>query len=264
VEIAKVSFVVHPTKPEAARMRVEIEEVLAQRGITVDDESPDLVLALGGDGTMLHAAHAAHAAKAPLLGVNFGSLGYLPEVDAGKELDALQRVLEGDYRLEQRMMLDCRVASDGQEVSLVGLNEVLVERTARHRLVRLEVDVSGEHLATFNADGVIVATPTGSTAYALSAGGPIISPRAEALVIVPVSPHMMFSRSVVLAPDDEVTIRVDESAPVASLSLDGTLGRNLQPGDVVIARRHERPLQLVRLSGPDFLERLRRKLELPS
>jgi NAD+ kinase len=255
---------VHPTKPEAARMRDEIEEVLAQRGITVDDASPDLVLALGGDGTMLRAAHAAHAAKAPLLGVNFGSLGYLPEVDAGEELGALKRVLEGDYRLEQRMMLDCRVTSDGQEVSLVGLNEVLVERSARHRLVRLEVDVSGEHLATFNADGVIIATPTGSTAYALSAGGPIISPRAEALVIVPVSPHMMFSRPVVLAPDDEVTIRVDEMAPVASLSLDGTHGRNLQPGDVVIARRHERPLHLVRLSGPGFLERLRRKLEFPS
>ena len=156
------------------------------------------------------AAHAAHAAKAPLLGVNFGSLGYLPEVDAGEEMGALKRVLEGDYRLEERMMLDCRVTSDGEEAHMVGLNEVLVERSARHRVVRLEVDVSGEHLATFNADGVIVATPTGSTAYALSAGGPIISPRAEALVIVPVSPHMMFSRPVVLAPDDEVTIRVDE------------------------------------------------------
>lgn len=245
-------------------MRDEIREVLASRGVTVDDESPDLVLALGGDGTMLHAAHAAHAANAPLLGVNFGSLGYLTEVEAGEELGALKRVLDGDYRLEQRMMLECLVTSDGQEAHLVGLNEVLVERSSRHRVVRLRVDVSGERLATFNADGVIVATPTGSTAYALSAGGPIISPRAEALVIVPVSPHMMFSRPVVLAPDDEVTIRVDEKAAVASLSLDGTLGRNLQPGDVVTARRHERPLKLVRLSGPDFLERLRRKLELPT
>jgi NAD+ kinase len=111
---------------------------------------------------------------------------------------------------------------------------------------------------------VIVATPTGSTAYALSAGGPIISPRAAALVIVPVSPHMVFSRPVVLAPDDEVTIRVDETAPVAVLSLDGRLGRKLQPGDVVTARSHERPLELVKLSGPDFLERLRQKLDLRS
>lgn len=264
MEISKVAFVVHPTKPEATRMRDELEQMLAERGIVVDDESPDLVLALGGDGTMLYAAHAAHAADAPLLGVNFGMLGYLTEVDAGEELTAIKRVLEGDYRLERRMMLDCSVTSDGQEARLVGLNEVLVERSARYRLVRLEVSVSGERLATFNADGVIVATPTGSTAYALSAGGPIISPRAEALVIVPVSPHMMFSRPVVLAPDDEVTIRVDETASVASLSLDGTLGRNLKPGELVTARRHERPLKLVRLSGPDFLERLRRKLDLRS
>jgi NAD+ kinase len=264
VEISKVAFAVHPTKPEAARMRDEIEAMLVERSIGVDEESPDLVLALGGDGTMLHAAHAAHASNAPLLGVNFGSLGYLTEVDAGEELSALKRVLDGDYRLEERMMLDCRVTSDGQEAQLVGLNEVLVERSARYRLVRLEVSVSGERLAAFNADGVIVATPTGSTAYALSAGGPIISPRAAALVIVPVSPHMMFSRPVVLAPDDEVTIQVDEAAQVAVLSLDGRLGRNLQPGDVVTARRHQRPLELVKLGGPDFLERLRRKLDLPS
>ncbi|MGH2699265.1 MAG: NAD(+)/NADH kinase [Actinomycetota bacterium] len=264
MEIKKVAFAVHPTKPEATLMRHEIEELLAPRNIEVDEENPDLVLALGGDGTMLQAAHTAHASNAPLLGVNFGALGYLTEVEAGEELDALKRVLDGDYRIEERMMLDCRVTSDGEVAHLVGLNEVLVERSARYRLVRLDVSVSGERLATFNADGVIVATPTGSTAYALSAGGPIISPRAKALVIVPVSPHMVFSRPVVLAPDDEVTIRVDEAVPVASLSLDGRLGRKLQPGDVVTARRHDRPLRLIRLSGPDFLERLRRKLDLRS
>jgi NAD+ kinase len=262
VEIRRVAFAVHPTKPEAAAMRAEIEGVLSERGIEVGEDDPDLVLALGGDGTMLQAAHTAHAANAPLLGVNFGALGYLTEVEAGEELDALKRVLDGDYRIEERMMLDCRVTSDGEAAHLVSLNEVLVERSARYRLVRLEVSVSGERLANFNADGVIVATPTGSTAYALSAGGPIISPRAEALVIVPVSPHMVFSRPVVLAPDDEVTIRVDEAVSVASLSLDGTLGRKLQPGDVVTARRHDRSLRLIRLSGPDFLERLRRKLGL--
>jgi NAD+ kinase len=131
VDIARVAFVVHPTKPEAARMRDEIQDVLGQRGITIDEKSPDLVLALGGDGTMLHAAHAAHAAMAPLLGVNFGSLGYLTEVEAGEELGALKRVLDGDYRLEQRMMLDCRVTSDGQEAHLVGLNEVRCLSSAR-------------------------------------------------------------------------------------------------------------------------------------
>jgi NAD+ kinase len=261
VEIKRVAFAVHPNKSEAARMRDEIEHLLTERSIEVVDDNPDLIVSLGGDGTMLRAAHVAHAADAPLLGVNFGSLGYLTEVEAGEEIDALKRVLDGDYRVEHRMMLDCEVASEGRLERHVGLNEVLVERSARYRLVRLRVRVGGEQLATFNADGVIVATPTGSTAYALSAGGPIISPRAEALLIVPVSPHVMFSRPVVLAADDVVTIELDESAPVASLSLDGRLGCKLAAGAKVTAHRHERPLRLIRLAGPEVLERQRSKLD---
>lgn len=262
--IERVCFVVHPENPDAARVHGEIQSFLTERGVSPSEVDPDLVVSMGGDGTMLRASHVAHAANALLLGVNFGDLGYLTEVEAGEEVDALKRVLDGDYRIEERMMLDCEVKSDGRTERHVGLNEVLVERSARHRVVRLQVRVDGERLATFNADGVIVATPTGSTAYALSAGGPIISPRAEALLIVPVSPHQMFSRPVVLAPDDIVEIVVDDSAPVASLSLDGTLGCGLAPGAVVVARRHSRPLRLVRLGGPEFLERLRAKLELPS
>ena len=254
----------HPKSVDAARVREEIREFLATHSVEVSNDDPDLVVSMGGDGTMLRASHVAHAANALLLGVNFGDLGYLTEVEAGDEVDALKRVLDGDFRIEERMMLDCEVTSDGRTERHVGLNEVLVERSSRHRVVRLQVRVSGERLATFNADGVIVATPTGSTAYALSAGGPIISPRADALLIVPVSPHQMFSRPVVLAADDVVEIQVDDSAPVASLSLDGTLGCNLEPGAIVTARRHERPVRLVRLGGPGFLERLRAKLELPS
>jgi NAD+ kinase len=264
VEIKRVSFVVHPKSPDVARVRDEIRRFLGSNGVDVTDDDPDLVVSMGGDGTMLRASHQAHSSNALLLGVNFGDLGYLTEVDSGEEVDALKRVIDDDYRIEERMMLDCEVRSDGRIEHHVGLNEVLVERSARHRVVRLQVRIDGERLATFNADGVIVATPTGSTAYALSAGGPIISPRAEALLIVPVSPHQMFSRPVVLAPDDVVEIQVDDSAPVASLSLDGTLGCKLEPGAVVTARRHPRPLRLVRLGGPDFLERLRVKLDLPS
>jgi len=262
LDIQRVSFVMHPKSVDAARVRDDIRGFLATHSVEVSDDEPDLVVSMGGDGTMLRASHVAHAANALLLGVNFGDLGYLTEVEAGEEVAALKRVLGGDYRIEERMMLDCEVRSDGRLERHVGLNEVLVERSARHRVVRLQVRVSGERLATFNADGVIVATPTGSTAYALSAGGPIISPRADALLIVPVSPHQMFSRPVVLAPDDVVEIQVDDSVPVASLSLDGTLGCKLEPGAIVTARRHLRPLRLVRLGGPGFLERLRAKLEL--
>jgi NAD+ kinase len=230
------------------------------------------VVSLGGDGTVLRAARLAHAADAPLLAVNLGTLGYLTEVDASEAGASLERILAGDFVIEDRMMLDSEATTEAGTESFIGLNEALVERSSRYRLVRLEVRVGGERLATFNADGVIVATPTGSTAYALSAGGPIVSPHAECLLVVPVSPHMIFSRAVVLSPQDEVEIRVGGDPPdggsgrpqEASLVLDGGLGRTLTTGDSVLVKRHERPLRLVRMTGPGFLERLRSKLDLPN
>ena len=163
-------------------------------------------------------------------------------------------------------MLLC-VANDraGNECArCIGLNEVLIERPARHRLVRLSVDIGHERLTTYNGDGVLVATPTGSTAYALSAGGPIVSPRAQSLVLVPVSPHRLFARPVVLASDEVVTIILDKISGEANLSLDGEGRCELEPGATVEVRAAARPLRLVRLSGPGFLARLRAKLDLPS
>ncbi len=263
--VRRVAIVLNEGKPEAKTRARELSDVLVDNGIAVDLGDPDLVISLGGDGTMLRAAQHAHAADVPLLGVNLGTLGYLTEVDATHEVEALRRVLAGDYETQDRMMLGCAIdgaAADGPG-PFVGLNEVLVERASRRRLVRLEVRVGGESLGDFNADGIIVATPTGSTAYALSAGGPIVSPRAECLVVVPVSPHMVFARPVVLAPDEVVEITVRDSGPAASLSLDGHLGCELASGATVLVRRHERPLKLVRLGGPRFLERLRTKMNLP-
>jgi NAD+ kinase len=257
--IDRVALVVHSGNPKSVELASELARWLAQHGIEVVEERPHLVLALGGDGTMLRAARLAHKEDALVLGVNFGSLGYLPEVEAGDEIKALERVLDGAHGIEERMMLLC---DRGQE-QYVGLNEVLVERASRHRLVRLAVKIGGEHLSAFNADGIIVATPTGSTAYALSAGGPIIDPRAPCLVVVPVSPHMIFSRPLVLHPDQTVEITVDQEGEGAALSLDGAMGCDLDPGARVVVRTHPRPLKLVKLSGPAFIERLRAKLNLP-
>jgi NAD+ kinase len=259
--IRRIALVVHSGKPAALALEKELRELMAERGIEATETAPDLVVSLGGDGTMLKAGQVAHAADAPLLGVNLGTLGYLTEVDAGEEKTALAALLAGDYEIEERMMLECEV--DEGTRSFVGLNEVLVERSSRHRLVRLAVRVGGEWLAAFNADGVIVATPTGSTAYALSAGGPIVSPRAQCLVLVPVSAHMIFSRPFVLAPDETVEITVDGPDQDASLALDGAIGCDLGSGAVVTVRRHPRALKLVRLGGPGFLERLQTKLGLP-
>ncbi|MGH2754055.1 MAG: NAD(+)/NADH kinase, partial [Actinomycetota bacterium] len=179
-------------------------------------------------------------------------------------IDALNRVAAGDFHIEERMMLRCATDDPAMPEPAVCLNEVLLERAARHRLVRVGVRVNHESLAALNADGVIVATPTGSTAYALSAGGPIVSPSASVLVLVPVSPHMIFSRPFVLAPDDVVELTVDGESVEASLSLDGFVGCSITSGSKIEVRRHERPLRLVRLAGPGFIERLRTKLGLPS
>ena len=261
MKVRRVQIVAHPGKPDAMKLGESLGGWLTERDIVVSDEAPDLVVSVGGDGTMLRGAQYAHSADVPLLGVNQGTLGYLTEVDAGEEQRAIEAILKGDHQIEERMMLSCEVEGVGEPRSFVGLNEVLVERDSRHRLVRLLVSVGGERLGEFNADGVIVATPTGSTAYALSAGGPIVSPRASCLVVVPVSAHMIFARPVVVAPDE--TVEITEISGPAALSLDGALGCDLKEGCTVAVRRHERPLQLLRLWGPNFVERLRKKLGLP-
>lgn len=261
--VSRVAFVVHKGRPAAVALWHELQEWLERRGVAIGEDGAGLVVSLGGDGTMLRAAQVAHATDAPLLGVNLGSLGYLPEVAAGDALGALERALDGDFRTEERMMLSCTARSGHARRAFAGLNEVLVERQTRYRTVRLAVRIEGEMLAEFAGDGVLVSTPTGSTAYALSAGGPIVAPDAHCLVLVPVCAHMIFSRPVVLSSDGTVEIEVTETHSVASLSLDGVIGWDLPPGATVTVGRHPRPLRLIRLAGPGFLERLRSKLDLP-
>lgn len=259
MNVSRVEMVGHPRKPGALELQQELETWLKEKGIEVTSDDPDLVISIGGDGTMLRAAQRAHEANAPLLGINRGALGYLTEVEPGEETDALTRIFNEDFVLEERLVLACTVEND----EYVAVNEVLVERTARQRLVQLSVEVGGERLARFGADGVIVATPTGSTAYAMSSGGPIVDPKAHCLVVVPVSAHMVFDRPVVLAASEEVTIHVLETERGGSLSVDGAMGRDLPPNAEIRVRRHPQPIHFVRLSGPGFLERLRAKLRLP-
>ena len=261
--IERVAFVANSKKAEAETLRSEMETYLGSRDVAVSEDDPDLLIALGGDGTMLRAARAAHAQDVPLLGVNLGTVGYLTEIDPPAARSAVDQILDGAHHIEERMMLESDSDDGAMKGPKTGLNEVLVERSNRHRMVRLEVKVGAERLGSYNADGVIVATPTGSTAYAMSAGGPVISPRAECLVVVPVSPHMVFSRPVVLAPDEIVEITVAGDSMSASVSLDGDEGCTLGSGATVRVVRHPRPLKLVRLSGPGFIERLRSKLSFP-
>lgn len=262
--LGRVTLIVHDGKPGALELRDRVAEHLQRSGAAIVEEgATDLVVSLGGDGTMLRAARVAHSSDAPLLGINMGTLGYLTEIDAHDAIPAIDKVLAGDHSLEERMMLACEVDVDGNVYQHVGLNEVLVERAARHRLVKLSVTIGDERLGDLNADGLIVATPTGSTAYALSAGWPIVSPRADCLIVVPVSAHMIFARPFVLAPDETVKIELKGTGSQAEVTLDGATSTRIHSGCVATVRRHERSLRLVRLGGPNFLERLRTKLGLP-
>jgi NAD+ kinase len=261
VKIKNVGFVSHPSKPGIAELQEQLTQILKEEGVVVDGGDPDLVISLGGDGTMLRAAQVAHEYDVPIFGINRGALGYLTEVEAGEEEAALRRIFSSDIQLEERMMLSC--TTDFEDRSFIGLNEVLVERDLRHRMIRLDARIDGERLAEFDADGLILATPTGSTAYAMSAGGPIVDPKAQCIVLVPVSAHLIFARPLVLSADAVVELRVLGHHADAALTIDGTLGERLPPDATITVRRHPRPLRFVKISGPRFMERLRAKLRLP-
>ncbi len=226
-------------------------------------EDLDLVVSVGGDGTLLRAAQLANDADVPLLGVKVGRVGFLTEVEPAEAPELLAQVLEGKVRIEERLALEASVVGAEDAPPQWALNEVIVEKHARHRLVRLATTVGGQYVTTFSADGVIVATPTGSTAYSFSARGPIVSPNLACILVTPVSPHMVFDRSIVLPPDEEVLLEVlpEESS---WLSADGRRGIPLAVGARVRIRRAERPARLVRREGsPSFFVLLREKFSLP-
>jgi NAD+ kinase len=223
----------------------------------------DLILSVGGDGTLLRAAQLASVADAPLLGVKVGRLGFLTEVEPAAAPELLGQVMAGRMVLEERMALVASPIDAPWEEPQWALNEVIVEKRARHRLITLHAMVGGEDVTTFSADGVIVATPTGSTAYSFSARGPIVSPRVECLLLTPVSPHMVFDRSIVLGPDEGVTLEVLGDEP-GLLSADGRPGLEMPVGSRVRIERSTRPARLVRGEGsPSFFALLREKFSLP-
>ncbi len=281
----RVGFVVHLGRASALEAGRTLVAWLGERGVAtrslpgesigadeVRDEEAfpeglDLLVSIGGDGTLLRAANIAQRADVPILGVKVGRVGFLTEVEPAQAPAVLEDVILGRSRIEERTAL---VATSPEAPWLSphlgpqwALNEVIVEKRARHRLVTLAALVDGEHVTTFSADGVIVATPTGSTAYSFSANGPIVSPSLSCLLLTPVSPHMVFDRSIVLSPDEVVTLEVLGEEP-AILSADGRPGVELPVGARVDIRRAERPARLVRREGaPSFFSLLREKFSLP-
>ncbi len=223
-----------------------------------------VLVVLGGDGTILRAARAAAPHGIPILGVNLGGFGFLAEVGDRKLGEALVRLLEGDYQLDERMMLQAQVLRHGRPVKeSLALNDFVVTKSGYARLLHLRTEVNGEHLTTLLADGLIVATPTGSTAYSLSAGGPIVHPDVDVIVLTPIAAHTLNARAVVVSGSDVIQIRVQPVGappPPAVLTVDGQEGFSLDPDDEVRVERSPHSARLIRLGRDGFYSRLRAKL----
>ena len=277
--MATVAILLHHERPEARKLAIEAVEWLSARDhevrlpsaeaelihrpeLGVDEanlaDGCDLAVSLGGDGTMLRTVDLVAPKGVPVLGVNVGQLGYLTDIEPSELLTAFERVFNGEHRIEERMLLDVRL-SDGLQT--LALNECVVEKTPTGRTVRVRLHLNDEFFTNYAADGVIVATPTGSTAYSFSARGPIVDPAHRAMVVTPVSPHMLFDRSMVLAPDASVRLELDGHRP-AMVSVDGRHLAELTDGQWVSCTAASVPARLVRFSPHNFHRILKAKFGL--
>ena len=228
------------------------------------DGPVELVVALGGDGTLLRAAEIARPSGTPLLGVNLGHVGFLAEVDRSDLDITVERILGRSYDVEERMTLDVLVVRGGEEVGRTwALNDATVEKASRERMIDVVVEIDGRPLSRWGGDGIVCATPTGSTAYSFSAGGPVVWPSVQALLVVPLSAHALFARPLVVSPDACVAIELQPEPGTAVLFCDGRRTLDVQPLDRVEIRRGAKPVRLVRLRAAPFADRLVDKFKLP-
>jgi NAD+ kinase len=222
----------------------------------------DLIIAVGGDGTMLHAARLTGSGKVPLLGVNRGRLGFLADISPAEMLENLEQILDGDYTRETRLQLDAKIMpSDGTERSAVALNDIVLQRRETGRMVDFETRIDGRYVNTHAGDGLIVATPTGSTAYALSCGGPIIEPLLDAVVIVPICPHTLSDRPIVIPASIDIEVKLlPRHDTKAEVTVDGHSLGKLEPGDRLLISESANRITLLHPPGYDYYGILRSKL----
>ncbi len=290
----RIMLVTHPTRPEVPDLAAEFAERLADQGIDVEvvpeappshevvgaervvgSKSPvpphldasgcELVVVFGGDGTILRGAEIARPAGAPLLGVNMGRVGFLAEAERDDIETVVDRIVGRDYHVERRMTVEVDVLHEGRAVCHNwALNEVSVEKSARERMLEVAVEVDGRPLSTWGCDGVVMSTPTGSTAYAFSAGGPVVWPGVQALLLVPISAHALFARPLVLGPDSHLAVEVVPHSYVSGVMwCDGRRTVELPPGARIEVQRSGTPVLLARLSTEPFTDRIVKKFALP-
>lgn len=276
--MTRLGLAFNPTSPAALLLRDRAVQWCAEQGVaawtapsgeveTLVAQLPttDALVVLGGDGTFLRAARAVAAVDVPILGINSGTVGFLSKTEPDDLSQVLEALIAGDYTLEPRMTIEARLLPQGlgeTAESHVALNEAAVVRGSQARVVRLEVSIDGSHLATYICDGLVVATPTGSTGYSFSAGGPILDPTSRNLVVTTIAAYLSAIRSIVVSPDHRVLIRVIEAYD-SLVSIDGREDFALKVGDAVEILARERPIRFVQPRGaPPFWELLRRKAEL--
>lgn len=255
--------------PREAPESAELDRV-GRLNVAVTDaataaEGCEMVLALGGDGTILRAAEYAREADVPVLGINLGRIGFLAETEVDEHLEsALTRIVAGDYRVENRMTVDISVRRGTTRIGTNwALNEASIENAARLGVLEVVLEVDDRPVSSFGGDGVLVATPTGSTAYAFSAGGPIVWPELEALLVIPSNAHALFARPLVTSPDARIAVETVADGHSAHVFCDGRRVIDVPPGSRIEIRRGARPVRWVRLDSAPFADRLVRKFELP-
>lgn len=279
----KAGLLARVDNPQAGPLVAALREALTARGVEVLLESrtaallgpsapglgetdlaagSDLLVLLGGDGTILRALHRMRGAVPPVFGINLGSLGFLTGVHSEEWPKAVESIAAGDFQLSVRTQLRVELERDGKVVeTFTGLNDAVVSRGQHSRLIKVDVCVDGEELCVYNADGLIVATPTGSTAYSMSAGGPLLLPGSACFVITPICPHVLTNRSTVVADTARLELRLSGGGPGVTVNVDGQEIRAFGPGDVLRLSRAEEKLRLATLPGRTFSGVLREKLK---
>jgi NAD+ kinase len=277
-----VALMTNPARPEAARQAVDLVAWLTAEGHTARVPEADaaqlgldsaactdatlgagcdLAISLGGDGSMLRSVRLVADQGVPVLGVNHGNLGYLTEVEPDGVKAAIAEFFAGEHQIEERMRLDVEIVTAAGITRERALNEAVLEKIHNGRTVRLAVSIDGEYFTTFTADGIVIATPTGSTAYSFSVRGPIVDPGYRALLLTAVAPHMLFDRSLVLAPESTIRVEVLDDRP-SELAVDGMAAAKLAPGDAVVCTASEVPAKLVTFGQRDFHGILKSKFGL--
>jgi len=273
----KVCVIANAGKETAAERAEQVREFFLDRGIEcvilLDDFSEktsyapvlqddmECAVVLGGDGTLIYVARKLAEKKIPVFGINMGNLGFLTHADSGKARNALEALISGKYCIEERMMLEASV--DGKDFG-TALNDVVITRNGFSRIISVGIFVNGTAVCNYRGDGVIVATPTGSTGYNLSAGGPVVAPTTELFLITPICPHSLSARSILLSAEDELHLVVREEKKTqdeeAILTLDGQRAKELSAEDTIVIRKSEKKAYLIQLTDQCFFDVLHRKL----